>query len=72
MARPPRQKDSLLGAAVVKTILLRTGAAGGTSLLYEGLLRDLRLTDADVDRYVAQHGPEIEEAIKSHGRRSPG
>ena len=40
-----------------------------TQSLYDGVLRDLDLTDEQVDKYLAEHAAEVEEAIRSHGRR---
>lgn len=60
----------LFGAAVVKAVLRkRTGEAGATSTLYESILRDLGITDTQVEEYLAAHEDEVEEAIRSHGRR---
>jgi hypothetical protein len=68
-ASPPK-KNRLLGAAVVKAVLRkRTGDPSATSTLYEGILRDLAVTDAQVEAYLLEHGPEVEQAIRSHGRR---
>jgi hypothetical protein len=65
------RRNPLLGAAVLKALLLRRGGEERkkTDALYQGILRDLELTDEDVDRYLAEHGPEVEEAIRGHGRR---
>ena len=65
---PKSRKNSLLGAAVVKAVLKRQGP-GATSSLYEGLLRDLGLTDEQVERFLADNGGEVEAALQSHGRR---
>jgi hypothetical protein len=66
-----RKKDPLFGAAVVKAVLRkRSGDGAATSTLYEGILRDLGVTDADVERYLSDHEREIEDAIRTHGRRS--
>ena len=40
-----------------------------TSSLYEGILRDLGVTDAEVEQYLAEHQQDVEQAIRSHGRR---
>ena len=65
------KKNRLLGAAVVKAVLRkRSGNASATSSLYEGILRDLGVTDAQVEEYLAEHEEEVEHAIRSHGRRS--
>ncbi len=64
------QKNPLLGAAVVKAVLRkRTGDSEATSALYEGILRDLGVTDAEVEEYLAEHQEDVEQAIRSHGRR---
>jgi hypothetical protein len=64
------KKNRLLGAAVVKAVLRkRTGNPGATSSLYEGILRDLGVTDAQVEAYLSEHEAEVEQAIRSHGRR---
>jgi hypothetical protein len=75
MTRPtgpgkPR-RTPLLGAAVLKALLLRRRGDDLTKTrsLYEGILRDLGLTDEQVETYLAQHGEEVEEAIRGHGRR---
>ena len=62
------RKNPLLGAAVVKAVLKRQGP-GSSTALYEGLLRDLGLTDEEVERYLREHGAEVEAALQSHGRR---
>jgi hypothetical protein len=64
------KKNRLLGAAVVKAVLRkRTGDPQATSTLYEGILRDLGVTDAQVETYLEEHVAEVEQAIRSHGRR---
>jgi hypothetical protein len=68
--RKKGDKNPLLGAAVVKAVLRkRTGDSDATSALYEGVLRDLGVTDAQVEKYLAEHQDEVEQAIRSHGRR---
>jgi hypothetical protein len=68
--RKATRKNPLLGAAVVKAVLRkRTRDAEATSTLYEGILRDLGVTDQDVEAYLTEHGDEVERAIRSHGRR---
>jgi len=63
-------KNPLFGAAVVKAVLRkRTGDRKATSSLYEGILRDLGVSDEDVEGYLAEHSEEVEQAIRSHGRR---
>lgn len=68
--RKPAKKDPLFGAAVVKAVLRkRSGDSEATSTLYEGILRDLGVTDAQVEEYLAEHEEDVELAIRSHGRR---
>ena len=64
------RNNPLFGAAVVKAVLRkRSGETTTASTLYEGILRDLGVTDAEVEQYLSEHEAEIEQAIKSHGRR---
>lgn len=68
--RKTGRKNPLFGAAVVKAVLRkRKGDGASTSSLYEGILRDLGVTDKDVEKYLADHEEEVELAIRSHGRR---
>ena len=69
-ARKSGRRNPLFGAAVVKAVLRkRTGESGASSLLYEGILRDLGVSDAEVERFLDEHEEEVEQAIRSHGRR---
>ena len=54
---------------MVKAVLRKRGGVSATSALYEGILRDLGVSDADVEDYLAEHAEEVEQAIRSHGRR---
>ena len=67
--RKASRKNPLFGAAVVKAVLRKRNGVSATSALYEGILRDLGVTDAEVEEYLAAHAAEVEEAIRSHGRR---
>jgi hypothetical protein len=66
-----RRRNPLLGAAVLKALLGRRRGddVAKTKALYEGILRDLELTDEQVQKYLVEHGEEVEEAIRGHGRR---
>ena len=68
-ARSPGRRNPLFGAAVVKAVLRKREGVAATSALYEGILRDLGVTDAEVEAYLTEHAAEVEQAIKSHGRR---
>ena len=65
------RRNPLLGAAVLKALLVRRNgdAARPTLALYQGVLRDLKLTDEEVESFLAEHEQEVEQAIRSHGRR---
>lgn len=65
------RRNPLLGAAVLKALLRRRDGdlRQQTSSLYEGILRDLDLSDAEVEAYLSTHELEVERAIRSHGRR---
>ena len=68
-AKKTVKKDRLFGAAVVKAVLRKREGVTATSALYEGILRDLGISDAEVEAYLAEHAEEVEQAIRSHGRR---
>jgi hypothetical protein len=68
-ARKPARKNPLFGAAVVKAVLRKRDGVTASNALYEGILRDLGVTDAQVEEYLASHAEEVEEAIRRHGRR---
>jgi hypothetical protein len=65
------RRNPLLGAAVLKALLRRRAGEDWkkTQALYEGILRDLDLTDEQVEQYLAHHGAEVDDAIRGHGRR---
>jgi hypothetical protein len=68
-AKKVPKKNPLFGAAVVKAVLRKRDGVTATSALYEGILRDLGVSDDDVEAYLAEHAEEVEQAIRSHGRR---
>ncbi len=65
-------RNTILGAAVLKALLSQHGEAGrdAENELYKGVLRDLELSDEDVDTYLREHAAEVSDAIRAHGRRS--
>lgn len=67
MAAPRR--DPLFAAAVLKLSFLRRGEAAiaGWQAVYDGVLRDLGLTDAEVDAYLLAHRAEVEAAAANGG-----
>jgi hypothetical protein len=66
-----KRRNPLLGAAVLKALLRKRNGneAKNAQALYEGVLRDLGLTDEAVVTYLDSHVEEVEEAIRGHGRR---
>ena len=82
--RAKEGRNRLLGAAVLLQLLRRraaverggagTGRAavpGGDSIvtLYEGVLRDLGVTEVEVEAYLEANAEAVEEAIRGRGRR---
>jgi hypothetical protein len=65
------RRNPVLGAAVLKALLRRRHGDDlkKTQALYQGILRDLDLTDEQVEQYLTDHAEEVEEAIRGHGRR---
>jgi hypothetical protein len=65
------RRNPLLGAAVLKALLEQRASENRAQAqaLYDGVLRDLGLTDAAVQAYLEEHVAEVEDAIRSHGRR---
>ena len=65
------RRNPLLGAAVLKALLRRRQGEDWkkTQALYEGILRDLDLSDEQVEQYLTDHADEVEESIRGHGRR---
>jgi len=62
------KRDPLFGAAVLKVSFRQRGdeAAEGFQRVYEGVLRDLGVTDEEVERYLAEHREEVEAAARGH------
>lgn len=64
MAKTREQK--LFGAAVLKTSFRLREALESPAFkgIYPGVLRDLELTDAEVDAYVEAHREAVEKAAR--------
>jgi hypothetical protein len=64
MARTREQK--LFGAAVLKTSFKLRDALESPAFkgVYPGVLRDLGLDDAEVERYIADHREAVEKAAR--------
>ena len=71
MARPKTKEEKLFSAAVLRRSfqLQDKDYAAGFRFVYEGVLRDLGLTEAEVDAFLEEHRAEVEAAI---GRRGKG
>lgn len=65
-----RRKDPLFGAAVLKLTFVqrRDEQSPQFKSIYEGVLRDLAVTDADVEAYLQKHRAAVEAAIAAKGR----
>jgi hypothetical protein len=61
-----QKRDPLFGAAVLKVSFRQRGdeASEGFRSIYEGVLRDLGVSDEDVERYLAEHREEVENAAR--------
>jgi hypothetical protein len=69
VGRPKTKDEKLFSAAVLRrSFELRGGEhAGGFRFVYEGVLRDLGLEDAEVVRFLAANGEAVEKAIRPKG-----
>ena len=70
MAREKTREEKLFAAAVLRRSFELSGDEHrqGFRFVYEGVLRDLGLEDAEVEEFVRLHGAEVEAAL---GRRRP-
>lgn len=69
MARPKTRDERLFSAAVVRRSFELQDAQyrDGFQFVYQGVLRDLELTDAEVEAYLREHRAEVEAAIGRRG-----
>lgn len=60
------RKNPLFGAAVMKLSFQERTESTGDSyrMVYEGVLRDLGITDEEVEQYLADHREEVERAVR--------
>jgi len=72
VARERTKAERLFSAAVLRrSFELQDGRyRQGFQFVYEGVLRDLGLLDAEVEEYLAAHRDEVEAAIGRRGRES--
>jgi hypothetical protein len=77
LAKQKSRAERLFGAAVLRRSfeLQDRQYEAGFKLIYEGVLRDLDVTDDDVVAYLAEHQGEVDRAIGRRGRakaKGPG
>ncbi len=65
MGREKTKEERLFSAAVLRRSFELRGEEykQGFRFVYDGVLRDLELEDAEVASYLAEHRHEVEEAI---------
>jgi hypothetical protein len=68
--REKTRDEKLFSAAVLKRTFETNGDEhrAGFRFVYEGVLRDLGLADADVDAFLAAHRAEVDAAIGRGGK----
>jgi hypothetical protein len=73
-ATPRKKRDPIFGAAVLKLTFQRRHDEQSPQFkaIYEGVIRDLKVTDEDVNVFLQAHLAEIEDAIRAHGRGEMG
>ena len=66
MGKPKSLKDKLRGAAVLKLSFRLRNAEESPAFkgIYPGVLRDLELSDADVEKYIVDHKDAVEKAAR--------
>lgn len=70
MKKPKTKGERLFSAAVLRRSfeLQEAKYQGGFRFVYEGVLRDLHLEEAEVEAYLAEHREEVEQAIGRRGK----
>ena len=68
-AAPPPAADPLDGAALLKLTFVLQGKQDhpGFRFVYRNVLKDLGLTDAEVDRHIAVHRERLRGILVSQG-----
>ena len=66
MARKSREQR-LFGAACLKITLEQSGTAGEGGSIYTEALKDLDLTEAEVERYLSENRERVEAALAERG-----
>ena len=67
---PKKTRDErLFGASCLKVTLEKSGGReAGAADIYRATLRDLEVTEEEVDEYLSAHREEIETALKTKKR----
>jgi hypothetical protein len=66
--KPRSREERLFGVACLRLTLERTpGHQAAGSEIYQETLRDLELTEADVDAYLLEHRQVVEAALAARG-----
>jgi hypothetical protein len=70
---PRKSKNPLFGVAVLKLsfIMKKMVNHPGFRVVYFGTLKELSLTDSQVDQYIGEHREDLEKHIKQTGTK-PG
>ena len=66
MGKPKTQAERLFGAAVLKASFLMRGEgqSGPFRAIFLGVLRDLDVTEAEVDRFLEENRGAVEAAAR--------
>jgi len=69
-AKPARKKDPVFGAAVLKLLFRERHEEQSPQYhdIYEGVLRDLGLTDEQVEKYLEANLAAVKEAVRARVR----
>jgi hypothetical protein len=64
----------MFGAAVLKLTFVQRRQEQSPQFrsIFEGVLRDLRVSEEQVDAYLEAHRPQVEAAIDGGGRHGTG
>jgi hypothetical protein len=69
---PGEPRDPLFGAAVLKLSMAKQGMISepGFRVVYSGTLRELGVTDEQVEAYIAEHRERLEAHIERRPRET--
>lgn len=68
MGKPKELKDKMFSAAVLKMSFRLRGDEASPAFLavFPGVLRDLKLDDDELERYIEQNREAVEKAARGH------